>query len=140
MVENETIAVPCYITCVACGFGIPFSDGIEYLDVPTIQLKGISKPLVIEVSGHSMEPFFYHRDLLLIDIEAEPRNKDIVLIHLNGSYYLKRLEFKEGKIILVSTNYFYPNIVLNDNDTWQVVGVYIRKLNNLVKTKIKQNQ
>ncbi|MCX7880265.1 MAG: S24 family peptidase, partial [Ignavibacteria bacterium] len=63
-----------------------------------------------------------------VDLNAEPKNRDIVLIYLNGSYYLKRFECCDGKVTLASTNYAFPKIVLTDTDDWFILGVYVRKL------------
>lgn len=124
----ETVSVPCYVSCVSCGNGVPFFDGVEYKDVPVDHVKGLVFPLIVKISGRSMEPFYYDSDYVIVDAEAEPRNGDIVLIFLNGEFFIKRLEFKNGKITLASANYLFPKIVLCDFDEWRIVGVCRKKL------------
>ncbi len=123
-----TKSIPFFITRVACGLGIPFADGVEYIEVPKSLLNGVVNPLIVQISGSSMEPFYFAGDMILIDLDIEPKNKDIVLIFLNGEYYLKRIEFKNGKITLASTNYLFPKIVLREYDQWQILGVCVKKL------------
>jgi phage repressor protein C with HTH and peptisase S24 domain len=123
-----TKSVPLFITCVSCGGGIPFADGLDFVEVPVSLLNGVANPLIVQISGSSMEPFYFSGDLILIDLDREPTNTDIVLIFLNGEYFLKRIEFKNGKITLASTNFLFPKIILREYDQWQIIGVCVKKL------------
>lgn len=124
------VLVPFYISSVACGEGVPFCDGIEYKEVCCKQLKGIKEPLIVEVTGNSMEPYFYHKDLVIVDMGREPRHNDFVLFLLNGILMMKRLHFKNGIFCLISTNFLYPSIFVKEYDNWEVLGVCVKKVSN----------
>ncbi|QLH54010.1 MAG: hypothetical protein CH6_2557 [Candidatus Kapaibacterium sp.] len=131
MNTEDVVAVPFCVTQIACGDGIPFFDGIEYMKIPCKRLRGIKEPLLVEVTGDSMEPFFFHREIVLVDLDRLPSHGDFVLISFNGCLMIKRLHFKDGRMCLISTNFLYPTIFIKDCDDWQVLGVCVKKVRSL---------
>lgn len=131
MNTKDVITIPFYITRVACGDAVPFCDGIEYVQVPYEKVKGIESPLLVEVTGNSMEPYFFHKEILIVDLGRLPRQGDFVLVSFNGYLMVKRLHFKDGQFCFISTNFLYPPIFVKDYDNWKILGVCEKKVKSL---------
>lgn len=79
---------------------------------------------VIRVSGDSMEPEYYHDDIVLVKKQPEINIGEIGIFVLNGEGYIK----KYGGDRLVSLNKKYKDILLSDNDNCVCAGKVIGKI------------
>lgn len=75
----------------------------------------------IPVSGDSMEPEFFHDDVIYIKKQDELEPGEIGVFIMNGTGYVKKFETQGGKR-LVSLNPKYPDIQWNEYDDIRVVG------------------
>ena len=63
-------------------------------------------------------------DILIVDkSNRQPTEKQIAVCELNGEYTVKRVKEIAGQRWLVPANPEYPNIRLNDEDSFSVWGV-----------------
>ncbi|ROL55706.1 S24 family peptidase [Bacteroidetes/Chlorobi group bacterium Naka2016] len=135
--DLNVVSVPIFITCVGCGNTVPFFDGIQYVEVPSQKLRGITDPLLVEITGDSMEPYYFHKEIVFVDLGLSPRHGDFVLVSFNGCLMIKRLHFKEGQVCLISTNFLYPTIFVKEYDDWKVLGVCVKKVKSFSELYIE---
>lgn len=70
-----------------------------------------------------------HGDIIIIDRSLEPRNKDLAVCCIDGSFTLKRIKIETDKIWLIPSNSQYtPILVTAENrfDIWGVVTYVIK--------------
>lgn len=85
---------------------------------------------VLQALGESMEPDIKDGSLLFIDkSQRDINSKGIYLINTNDGLYIKSIEIKDNKAVLMSTNKSYEDITLNIDDVsiiGKVSGVLIK--------------
>ena len=95
----------------------------ELIDHPAATFYG-------KVTGDSMsEEGIKHGDIIIIDRSLEPRNKDLAVCCIDGSFTLKRIKIEADKIWLIPSNSQYtPILVTAENrfDIWGVVTYVIK--------------
>lgn len=88
-------------------------------------LKG-DRLSVISVSGNSMEPDLYDRDLVLVDhASLDLTDSNIYAVRFSGALYVKRIQHQPGgKVLLISKNKDYPPIEISnpEADGVEVIG------------------
>lgn len=93
------------------------------------QFSDAGATLVFRAEGESMVgEHIDHGDLLYVREEPDPRHAraKIVVCVVNGSPYVKRLEFAARKIRLVSANERFPPMVFDEESVdWSLVGIVI---------------
>lgn len=85
--------------------------------------------LVFRAEGESMTGHrIFHGDLLYVRELADPRQarNRVVVCVVSGSPYVKRLEFADRKVRLVSANDRFPPMVFDEDSVdWTLVGVVV---------------
>lgn len=123
--------VPLFSCGISAGFPSPADDYIESpLNLNEFLILRPSATFMAWVRGDSMiGAGIFNKDLLIIDRSLTPKNRSIVVAHINGEFTLKRLIKSGGKIYLYPENpKFKPIEVLEDHDfkIWGVVKNSIR--------------
>ena len=132
--ENiKLLKIPILISKYGCGQGTPFTDGIEYMEVPDVSVEGVKKPYVVVATGDSMAPYIIEDDLLVVDYKSAINNKDIVVANINGEMLVKVYFINNFSTYLVSYNERYKPIKINDWDNFEVLG---KVVNIIRQTKI----
>lgn len=100
-----------YFHSVSAGAGEVLFD-----DVYTERITVPNKPqyhrvaYAVKVSGHSMEPLYHDKDILLVEPTCEISVGEIGIFNVNGQAYVKKL----GKGTLISLNKGYSDIPLTE--------------------------
>jgi len=68
---------------------------------------------------------------LVIDTAKIARNNDIVVISLNNELFVKRIQFNNGNISLISENDGYDPYKIRPDDHYKIVGVVKQIIQNL---------
>jgi SOS-response transcriptional repressor LexA len=107
------------------------NDNHRLVPIPTWQVKGISKPAMVEVIGDSMKPIIKYKDLVIFDMNAEAKHKDVVICTYDGDTMVKYYRVsKQGVITLESENKKHePIIVKSDLKIHGVVKKVIHNFN-----------
>lgn len=81
----------------------------------------------LRVEGDCMEPKLRDGDIIYVDPAAEARDKQVVVVLLDGEYTLKRYRLMKDGAWLVPDNRKYPRIKVTNNKAI-VRGVVLSKL------------
>jgi len=88
--------------------------------------------LFCRVGGDSMvNANIYDGSTLVIDTAKIARNNDIVVISLNNELFVKRIQFNNGNISLISENDGYDPYKIRPDDHYKIVGVVKQIIQNL---------
>ena len=110
------------------------------LDYTNLQHSGIKEifgiaaenMLFCRVGGDSMvNANIYDGSTLVIDTARAPRNNEIVVISLNNELFVKRINFNNGNISLISENDGYEPYIIRNDDNYKIVGVVKHIIQNL---------
>ncbi len=137
ILNPELISVPFVPNPNSAGIGNPIDNTLDTILLSSNFLTGVKNPYCAYVSGDSMEPYFYHNDLLILDYlkDKTPRKDGIPLsCVLNGERLLKIFIFNNQGIILRSLNPKYEDIVIRENDNFYIEGE-VKKYNREVNVK-----
>ena len=100
-----------YFHSVSAGAGEVLFDDVctERITVPDRpQYRRVA--YAVKVSGHSMEPLYHDKDILLVEPTCEISVGEIGIFNVNGQAYVKKL----GKGKLISLNKGYDDIPLTE--------------------------
>lgn len=75
----------------------------------------------VKVNGDSMTPLFSDGEILFVKATSEARDGQIVICHVNGEAYVKKLSGNR----LVSLNKKYDDILINEIDEFKIFGVVV---------------
>ena len=119
------IEIPLYGLASAGNGKINYDEEIEKIVLPKIYGTLSQNDFATRVSGDSMEPYYHHGDIVVIDVDdvdIRALNGKEAVIDLGEERYLKRIIFEEytGKLILRSFNPAYADIVVSNHDVEEV--------------------
>lgn len=100
-----------YFHSVSAGTGEVIFDDVytERITVPDRpQYRRVA--YAVKVSGHSMEPLYHDKDILLVEPTCEISVGEIGIFNVNGQAYVKKL----GKGKLISLNKGYDDVPLTE--------------------------
>ena len=127
---NE-LDIPFLSLKVPAGSPCPTDQYIEEsINLNQILVKKPKKTFCIKVIGDSMiDAGIKEDDILIVDSSIEATNKKIVVAAIDGALTVKRLIYKEDKILLCPENSKYSPIQIHNNDLniWGVVTFVIHK-------------
>jgi len=110
------------------------------LDFSNLQRSGIADIFGIEaenmlfcrVGGDSMiKANIYDGSTLVIDTAKSPKNNEIIVISLNNELFVKKIQFTNGDISLISENDGYKPYKIREDDEYKIVGVVKHIIQNL---------
>lgn len=130
-------AVP-LVSCVQAGDWCEASDpfppgaGEDYISVEASIVS--SRGYALRVHGESMEPKFYHGDILIVDPAREPRNGSYVIAKRCGhnDATFKQLVIDGGEIYLKALNPNWPDRFIKITEEWTVCGVVVQRMETFV--------
>ena len=107
---------------VSAGFGAEaHNDIVEYTVLPFKTKTEADETLCIRVSGDSMSPKIEDGDLIQVHKQTSVDSGDIAVVLLDGDNGLvKKVEYTEDSITLISLNLNYPPIVLKGREILRV--------------------
>lgn len=110
---------------VPAGFPSPADDFEEGpLDIAEYLVDSPETTYFVRVEGESMEGVgIHHGDLLVVDRAKEPAGGDVVVAALNGVLTVKRLEQKEGRLLLTAEHPSYEPIEVSPHEDLVIWGV-----------------
>ena len=123
----KPLSVPFFDVKIVAGFPIPLNNDEMAQDIELLKMlcPNPNSSNLIRVRGNSMiDAGVNDGDILIVDkSNRQPTEKQIAVCELNGEYTVKRVKEIAGKRWLVPANPEYPNIKLNDDDSFSVWGV-----------------
>jgi DNA polymerase V len=124
-------SLPMYSNPVSAGFPSPAADHLEKL-ISLDELFEIRAPHVYlaKIQGDSMQGVgIFSGDLVIVDRSKTARHGDIVIASLNAECVCKRLQSRDGQVILMAENPKYPPRYVMEGDDlviWGVVNYSVR--------------
>ncbi len=117
------------ISKVSAGNGYIAEETIlNYLTLP--EELGKKCDFATFVTGDSMTPLLKENDLILIQKTEDLTNGNIGIFSLNESIYVKKFNYNPltKEIKLVSLNKEYPNLSIEKNDNFFIIGKVVGSL------------
>lgn len=114
------------VSKVSAGNGYIAEEAIlDYLSLP--EELGKNCDFATFVTGDSMIPLLKENDLILVNKTENLSNGNIGIFSLNESVYVKKFNYNPltKEIKLVSLNKDYPNISVEKNDNFFIIGKVI---------------
>lgn len=110
---------------VAAGTPIQYLSHNEKIEVPPQMVKSQGGYFALQVKGDSMiDEGIWDGDYVIIKKQDSAENKQIVVAQINNEATIKRFFKKKNQIELHSANEKYAPIIVKDNQTFQIEGVY----------------
>ncbi len=131
--ESPEVYLPELSARVPAGFPSPADDYLERtLDLNAYLINNHAASFFIRVAGESMDGAgIFPGDILLVDRSVSPAHNRIVVAVLDSEMVVKRLQYRQGRGVLVSENPEFKPIEITDAMEvyiWGVVTAVIRKL------------
>jgi DNA polymerase V len=122
---NTSLDIPLYTSSVSAGFPSPADDYWEIsLDLNRYLVKHPAATFFVRAKGDSMiNSGIFDGDLLIVDKSLEPKNNDTVVCIINGEFTVKKLNRRDGEILLIPQNSNYRTIKITEEMDFQVWGV-----------------
>lgn len=105
---------------VSAGTGVWVSD--EPIEIIKYPVPVPNHDIALRVNGNSMEPMFHDGDVVFVKKTPEVHHGSIIIIIVNDSAYIKKLYRRDDEVRLISLNPQYEDIVLNPDDTIEIIG------------------
>lgn len=123
--ESERHTIQLFLMSVAAGFPVAAGNDIEnQVDINDFIVSHPLTSFFIKVSGYDLMSWnIYDGDILLVDTSIHPSHDCLVLVNLNGIYFVKIYEILDGEIVLSSDTDFYLPLRINDDFQYQIIGV-----------------
>ena len=144
--QDDTVLIPVLPAKVkAGGYGSYESPALDFpedtIDLIKLLIKDKDTVFFAQVTGDSLNGIgIFDGNILIIQKGEFPKENDIVVVFLNGEFFVKRFKpnyYKETlkikTIILKSENPDYSDIDINEDSEFQLWGVSTWNLNKLRK-------
>lgn len=105
---------------VSAGAGVWVSD--EPVEIIKYPVPVPNHDIALRVNGNSMEPMFHDGDVVFVKKTPEVHHGSIIIIIVNDSAYIKKLYRRDDEVRLISLNPQYEDIILNPDDTIEIIG------------------
>lgn len=130
--ELQHIEVDLYASPVKAGFPSEAYNYIEDgIDFNKLLIKSKESTFCLHVGGNSLSgDGIFEGDLLVVDKLEEPYESAILIFSIDGEFTMKRLEYRQDHVALLSSNPEFPPIIVNDGEElkrWGVVKYVIKK-------------
>lgn len=111
---------------VSAGFGqMVYDNPIEYVSIPIEEIPESDYDIMLKVVGNSMEPAFKDGEYIFVKKTPDVRSGQFVVTIIDGEAYLKKLYIEDNYIKLVSLNPDYDDIIVNNHELLDVIGVVV---------------
>lgn len=129
--ENTEVEIPFVSLKVPAGSPCPSDQYIEdSINLNKMLVKKPKSTFCIRVIGDSMiDAGIKEDDILIVDASITPIHNKIVVTAVDGDLTVKRLYYKNGKVLLCPENNKYSPIEIRNNDlnVWGVVTFVIHQ-------------
>ena len=88
--------------------------------------------LAVKINDKSMEPRLEEGAYIFIEFNSPLENKDIGLFEYNGKIIIRRYVIRKDSLVLRADNKSFPDIVLSENDTYNIIGKVIGTSTGLI--------
>ena len=105
---------------VSAGTGVWVSD--EPVEIIKYPVPVPNHDIALRVDGNSMEPMFHDGDVVFVKKTPEVHHGSIIIIIVNDNAYIKKLYRRDDEVRLISLNPQYEDIILNPDDTIEIIG------------------
>lgn len=105
---------------VSAGTGVWVSD--EPVEIIKYPVPVPNHDIALRVNGNSMEPMFHDGDVVFVKKTPEVHHGSIIIIIVNDNAYIKKLYRRDDEVRLISLNPQYEDIILNPDDTIEIIG------------------
>jgi repressor LexA len=124
VLNTKLYNIPVYESASA-GFGMAAIDSIvDYTVLPFTSKTEADESICIRVQGDSMSPKIENGDLIQVHKQSSVDSGDIAVVIVDGTEgFVKKVEYTDNSISLISFNPYYPPIVFNDSDVTKVMVV-----------------
>lgn len=87
-------------------------DRLDEFDMESLRIPKSMRTFALKVRGDSMIGAGIHPgDVVILDFEKEPKNRDIVAALIDGDSTLKRYVVQRGRPFLKAENPAYPSLI-----------------------------
>lgn len=123
--QNTSFILPLFSSRVQAGFPSPADDHLDLpLDLSNYLTENKAATFLVRATGDSMlGAGIFSGDLLVVDRSKKPKYGNVVIAAVSGELTVKRYQFKNNTVYLVSENKKYPPIVIRDEDEFIIWGV-----------------
>lgn len=123
--ESDKHTIPLFLMSVAAGLPVAAENDIDRsVDINEFVVSHPLTSFFVRVSGWDLiSRSIDDGDILLVDTSIQPSHDKLVLVNLNGDYYVKNYLIVDGEILLESDSAFYLPLKINDDFEYQIVGV-----------------
>lgn len=91
---------------------VAMPDRLDDFDVDSLRIPKTMRTFALKVRGDSMVGAGIHPgDVVILDFEKEPKNKDIVAALIDGDSTLKRYVVQHGRPFLKAENPAFPALI-----------------------------
>jgi len=128
----EAFSIPLYSTRVAAGFPSPADDHVDcHLDLNQHLVQRPSATFFVRVEGESMiNAGIHENDILVVDRSIEASDGKIVIAVVNGELTVKRLELKQGQVLLIPENPKFKPIEITEEIDFRIWGVVVHVIHS----------
>lgn len=105
---------------VSAGTGVWVSD--EPVETIKYPVPVPDHDIALRVNGNSMEPMFHDGDVVFVKKTPEVHHGSIIIIIVNNNAYIKKLYRRGSEVRLISLNPQYDDIILNPDDSIEIIG------------------
>jgi len=129
---GASLRIPLLTVIVDAGFPSSRDDHLERsIDLNEELIRNKASTFCVRVQGESMRDDGIHSgDILVVDRDVTPSNKQIVIAMINGVFTLKRFRKYGEKLFLEAANPDFASIQIGENQklvVWGVVTYIIHK-------------
>jgi DNA polymerase V len=123
---------PLMMSPVPAGYPQNMSNEEDWLDLNDYVKAGSDGIFYITVTGRSMIDFGINDgDLLVADRSKQPRNGDVVIAEIDGSFTVKRFALWQRQLFLVPENGDFKTRRIEEHEHFAVWGVVTHVVHKL---------
>lgn len=115
---------------ISAGIGVFAEDEVEdYISIPG--LRNVEEVFSVRVKGDSMEPTIKNKGIIVCRHNSKVYHGEIGAFLVNGEAYVKRLQEKQGYVVLMSDNPNYQPIYVSPEDEFVSLGKVLKVINDI---------
>lgn len=125
-IDSKGNTIPFYSSFVQAGYPTPAGDETEpeRINLYSLLVENPDETYVLKATGESMLGAGINPgDMLVVDRKKPATDGAIVIASINGDFTVKRLEHKNGQLVLLPENPDYDPIIIGEDDDVHIFGV-----------------
>ena len=121
----DMLEVPFYVSYISAGFPSPADDYLdESINLSDYLVRNPSTTFVMRVRGNSMiDANIRDGAVLVVDRSMKPADGLIAACFLDGSFTVKTIRMRKGRLYLEAANASYPDIEVAEEMEMRVFGI-----------------